>query len=49
MYLDKCGKFVDEENTKQNMTSWDLSYYLLRADFDGVKSGYCQVPERGRR
>lgn len=46
MYLDKYGKVVDEENTKQNMTSWDLSYYLLRANFDGVKSGYCQVPDR---
>lgn len=27
------------------MTSWDLSYYLLRANFDGVKSDYCDVPE----
>src|SRR5436305_14112651 len=37
---------VHEENMKQNMTSWDLSYYLLRANFDGLKSGYCQVPEK---
>src|SRR5271168_3835719 len=46
MYLDKSGKVVHEENVKQNMTSWDLSYYLLRANFDDVKSGYCQVPEK---
>lgn len=45
MYLDKSGKVVHEELMKQNMTSWDLSYYLLRANFDGVKSKYCEVPE----
>jgi 2-polyprenyl-6-methoxyphenol hydroxylase-like FAD-dependent oxidoreductase len=28
----------------QNMTSWDLVYYMLRANFDGVKSEYCEVP-----
>lgn len=28
----------------QNMTSWDLSYYLLRANFDGVRSEYCDLP-----
>jgi 2-polyprenyl-6-methoxyphenol hydroxylase-like FAD-dependent oxidoreductase len=47
MYQDKSGKVVHEENMKQNMTSWDLSYYLLRANFDGMKGGYCQVPEKG--
>lgn len=26
------------------MTSWDLSYYLLRANYDGVESEYCKVP-----
>ena len=26
------------------MTSWDLLYYLLRANFDGVESKYCDVP-----
>ena len=46
MYLDKSGKVVHEENMIQNMTSWDLTYYLLRANFDGVKSGYCDVPEK---
>jgi 2-polyprenyl-6-methoxyphenol hydroxylase-like FAD-dependent oxidoreductase len=45
MYLDKSGKVVHEENMKQNMTSWDLTYYLLRANFDGLQSGYCHVLE----
>ncbi|KAA6411816.1 MAG: hypothetical protein FRX48_03966 [Lasallia pustulata] len=26
------------------MTSWELLYYLLRANFDGVDSKYCDVP-----
>ncbi|KAF2198787.1 hypothetical protein GQ43DRAFT_443052 [Delitschia confertaspora ATCC 74209] len=29
----------------QNMTSWDLVYHMLRANFDGVRSEYCRVPE----
>lgn len=29
----------------QKMTSWDLLYYLLRANFDGVESKYCDVPQ----
>ena len=45
MYLDKQGRVVHEEVMKQTMTSWDLCYYLLRANYDGVKSGYCKVPE----
>lgn len=27
------------------MTSWDLTYYLLRANYDGVLSPYCEVPD----
>ena len=46
MYLDVNGEVVHEENMKQNMTSWDLSYYLLRANYDGVESAYCRVPEK---
>jgi 2-polyprenyl-6-methoxyphenol hydroxylase-like FAD-dependent oxidoreductase len=30
----------------QNMTSWDLVYYMLRANVDGVESAYCGVPEQ---
>lgn len=29
----------------QNMTSWDLVYHILRANFDGIESAYCSVPE----
>lgn len=28
------------------MVSWDLLYFCLRVCFDGVRSGYCAVPER---
>lgn len=44
-YLDLQGKQIHEEKSVQKMTSWDLLYYLLRANFDGVESGYCKVPE----
>ncbi|MCJ1394607.1 hypothetical protein MMC18_007487 [Xylographa bjoerkii] len=43
-YLDKEGHQIHRENTTQQMTSWDLLYHLLRANFDGVKSDYCEVP-----
>ena len=44
-YLDKEGQVIHEEGLAQKMTSWDLLYYLLRANFDGVKSDYCNVPK----
>lgn len=44
MYLDKSGKVVHEEIMKQTMTSWDLCYYMLRANYDHQESGYCKVP-----
>lgn len=44
-YLDLQGNQIYEEDTVQKMTSWDLLYYLLRANFDGVESDYCKVPE----
>ena len=43
-YLDKDGKQIHTEDTVQKMTSWDLLYYLLRANFDGVENDYCKVP-----
>lgn len=30
----------------QNMTSWDLVYYMLRANVDGIESEYCDVPKQ---
>ena len=29
---------------QQNMTSWDLAYYMLRANVDGIESKYCDAP-----
>lgn len=36
---------MHERVMTQNMTSWDLTYFLMRANYDGVKSDYCDVPE----
>lgn len=44
-YLDKHGDIVHKEDMKQNMTSWDLAYYMLRANVDGLESAYCEVPK----
>jgi hypothetical protein len=48
-YLNKAGETVYKEETASNMTSWDLAYYLLRANFNGVDSEYLEgraVPAR---
>jgi 2-polyprenyl-6-methoxyphenol hydroxylase-like FAD-dependent oxidoreductase len=47
-YLDKDGEIVHKEDMRQNMTSWDLVYHMLRANVDGVKSDYCDVPEEDK-
>ncbi|KAI1174460.1 hypothetical protein F4777DRAFT_381202 [Nemania sp. FL0916] len=44
-YLDRAGRVVHKEEMVQNMTSWDLTYYLMRANYDGIKSPYCEVPK----
>ncbi|KAI8952430.1 hypothetical protein F4801DRAFT_230876 [Xylaria longipes] len=44
-YLDRDGNIVHKEEMIQKMTSWDLTYYLMRANYDGVKSPYCEVPD----
>lgn len=44
-YLDKNGDVVYEEDMNQSMTSWDLAYYMLRANVDGLESDYCDVPK----
>ena len=46
-YLDADGEIVHKEDMKQNMTSWDLAYYMLRANVDGLESAYCGVPKNG--
>lgn len=40
MYLDKEGKVVHAIEKRQAMTSWDLAYYIMRANFDRVESDY---------
>ncbi|KAF1937041.1 FAD/NAD(P)-binding domain-containing protein [Clathrospora elynae] len=43
-YLDRDGEIIHKEDMVQNMTSWDLAYYMLRANVDDVESDYCDVP-----
>ncbi|GAW26854.1 putative 2-polyprenyl-6-methoxyphenol hydroxylase-like oxidoreductase protein [Rosellinia necatrix] len=43
-YLDLAGGVVHAEEARQQMTSWDLMYHLLRANYDGVVSAYCDAP-----
>lgn len=40
LYLNQKGDVIHEEVKRQNMTSWDLCYYLLRANYDRVESEY---------
>ncbi|KAL5348507.1 hypothetical protein ACLOAV_005923 [Pseudogymnoascus australis] len=45
-YFNKNGDVVHRVVKDQDMTSWDVCYHIMRANFDGIKSGYCdQVPE----
>jgi 2-polyprenyl-6-methoxyphenol hydroxylase-like FAD-dependent oxidoreductase len=44
-YLDKAGNQIHKEEKTQQMTSWDLIYHILRANFDGFTNGYCAAPE----
>ena len=43
-YLDKEGNIVHSVIAVHNMSSWDLTYHLMRATFDGIASSYCHVP-----
>ncbi|KAK0335688.1 hypothetical protein LTR02_007115 [Friedmanniomyces endolithicus] len=42
LYLNRKGDVIHEEVNRQNMTSWDLCYYLLRANYDRVDSPYLE-------
>ncbi|KAK5946623.1 hypothetical protein PMZ80_000766 [Knufia obscura] len=44
-YFNKDGSIVHEKVMTQNMTSWDLTYFLMRANYDGVESNYCAALE----
>ncbi|KAK1750126.1 hypothetical protein QBC47DRAFT_407354 [Echria macrotheca] len=43
-YLDREGNVVHTVDMVQNMSSWDLTYHILRANYDGTPSPYCEVP-----
>lgn len=45
LYLNRNGDVIDREDREQQMTSWDLLYHLLRANCDGVRSEYAEVPQ----
>ncbi|KAB5585048.1 monooxygenase [Coniochaeta sp. 2T2.1] len=38
-YLDNDGNVVHSVNANHNMTSWDLTYHMLRANYDVQKHG----------
>ncbi|KAK3114038.1 hypothetical protein LTR53_008048 [Teratosphaeriaceae sp. CCFEE 6253] len=42
LYLNRKGDVIHEEVNRQNMTSWDLAYYLLRANYDRIDSPYLE-------
>ena len=42
-YLSRQGGAVSEEHRAQTMTSWDLLYHVLRANFVGLQSGYTET------
>lgn len=47
LYLDKLGEIVYRQHSQQQMTSWDLLYHVLRANFDGHKNDYVkEVPKQ---
>ncbi|KAL1796774.1 hypothetical protein ACET3X_005314 [Alternaria dauci] len=43
-YLNKHGQVIHKQDVTLNMTSWDLAYYMLRANVDGIESDYCDTP-----
>ncbi|KAK0702231.1 hypothetical protein B0H67DRAFT_650287 [Lasiosphaeris hirsuta] len=43
-YVDKKGNIVHVVDMVQSMSSWDLTYHILRANYDGMPSLYCDVP-----
>lgn len=45
--LARDGKVKDKDVREQKMVSWDLLYFVLRASFDGLESGYCSLPAAG--
>ena len=47
-YLDRQGQEIDRDEREQKMTSWDLLYNIMRANFDGGGDrAYCDVAPSG--
>lgn len=44
-FLDKHGKVIKTWDMPLKMTSWGSLYHRLRANFDGLKSNYCQLDD----
>jgi len=52
-YLSKEGAVVHSVPADHNMSSWDLTYHLMRANYDGIASSYCpnvppSLPHHGK-
>ncbi|ORY16392.1 monooxygenase [Clohesyomyces aquaticus] len=45
LYLDRKGEIMHREGTERKMTSWDLVYHILWANYDGVESEYAKLPQ----
>ncbi|KAF3937333.1 hypothetical protein ABW19_dt0203247 [Dactylella cylindrospora] len=45
-YLNRSGDEIWHQNHAQKMTSWDLVYHVLRANFDGQQSSYIPQPPK---
>ncbi|UJR17254.1 hypothetical protein I4U23_004149 [Adineta vaga] len=45
-HLDINGNEIYRENGTHYATSWDLLYHILRANFDGIESEYCKLPDQ---
>jgi 2-polyprenyl-6-methoxyphenol hydroxylase-like FAD-dependent oxidoreductase len=42
--MDRQGNIIFTGPLPQAATNWDTLYYRLRANFDGLRSTYCEVP-----
>lgn len=43
-FVDQAGNVTRQMKVQFYLTSWDTLYYRLRANFDGLASGYCPNP-----
>ncbi|KAK4174292.1 hypothetical protein QBC36DRAFT_357850 [Triangularia setosa] len=43
-YLNRAGNVIHTVTADHDMSSWDLTYFLMRANYDGISSPYCNGP-----